>query len=118
MTIVDKDADSRLYSIVTRRLREARLAQGVSQDAVAAATGMTRSSVANFERGRQHPPLHKLYRYAEEVGLEVRELFPSLSELREGIVGAPATVRVGGQVVEVPSHHVPFVLQALGKEKP
>lgn len=47
------------------RLREA---AGLTQQAVADAVGLSRSSVANLETGRQDMPLSKLQAYAEAVG--------------------------------------------------
>lgn len=113
---MDSAASDRLYSIVASRLRDARKQRGISQDAVAAAIELKRSSIANFERGRQHLQLHNLYRFAAEVGLEVGDLFPSLAELRSGEVGASETVQVGEDTVEVPSHQAAFVREILGRE--
>ncbi len=112
---VDNGADERLYSVVATRLREARRRAEMSQDAVAAATGLKRSSIANFERGRHHLQLHKLYRYAQAVGVETAELFPSLTELADGDLGAKQRIQLGSETVEVPSHQAAFVREILGR---
>ena len=45
-----------------------RAAAGLTQEQIAAATGLGRSSIANLEAGRQDVPLSKLQAYAEAVG--------------------------------------------------
>lgn len=56
---------------VARRLREEREALGLTQQDVAEWLGMARSSVANFETGRQDVPLSKVTSYAHAVGLRL-----------------------------------------------
>ncbi|THV28711.1 helix-turn-helix domain-containing protein [Glycomyces paridis] len=53
------------------RLREARLRQGLSQEAVAERIGTTQSAVARLESGRTDPRLSTLVRYAEAVGADL-----------------------------------------------
>lgn len=65
-----------LYIEFGRRLREAREASHLSQDAVAKRVGLSRTSITNIERGRQHVSLHMLYRFASAVGTQPSELLP------------------------------------------
>lgn len=55
-------------------LRKRREALGLSQQAVASACGLTRSSVANMEAGRQEPGLTRIYALAAALRCTPGEL--------------------------------------------
>lgn len=70
-------ADARtFYSLVGRRIRDARQARGLSQTELAAAASVGRTSIANIEAGRQRVPLHKLHEIALALGRHPGEFFP------------------------------------------
>ena len=62
---------------LARRLRLAREAAGLTQEALASRIGLTRTSITNIERGSQHIPLHLLFAIAGAVGVEAATLLPS-----------------------------------------
>jgi transcriptional regulator with XRE-family HTH domain len=53
----------------------------MTQVQVAEAAGILRTSVANFEAGRQKAPLHVLYALCQGLGVEVRDILPTRDEL-------------------------------------
>jgi transcriptional regulator with XRE-family HTH domain len=59
---VDKRA---LYARVGKRIRTAREREGLSQEALGAEIGLTRTSVTNIEAGNQQMPLHVFFDIAE-----------------------------------------------------
>jgi DNA-binding XRE family transcriptional regulator len=60
------------YSVVDQLLK-ARTRAGLTQDAVAARMGTTKSAVSRLESARRHAPsLSTLRRYAKAVGYEVQ----------------------------------------------
>ncbi|MDQ6794932.1 MAG: helix-turn-helix domain-containing protein [Chloroflexota bacterium] len=59
-------------------LRAARKAKGVSQDEVSKGVGLSRTSVANIERGRQRLSLHLLMDFARVLDVEPCDLLPPL----------------------------------------
>lgn len=63
-----------LYASIGRRILAARLAMNLTQADLSRSIGLTRSSVANIERGRQHPPLHVLLLIATELKLSLSDL--------------------------------------------
>ena len=65
-----------IYGVFGRRLREARVSKGLSQQQVADQVGLARTSVTNIERGSQHLPLHMAYRLAAVVGEDLKKLLP------------------------------------------
>ena len=69
-----------LYAIVGTRVRVAREAAELSQEQLAAAVGLTRTSITNLEMGRQQTPLHTLYAIAHALNLPLKDLLPDYPE--------------------------------------
>lgn len=64
------------YQQVGARVRERRTAARLTQLRLSQHLGMTRTSVANLEAGRQRIPLHVLAVVADAVGCDTAELLP------------------------------------------
>jgi transcriptional regulator with XRE-family HTH domain len=60
------------------RLRLARQAKGLSQAEVAPGVGLSRTSIANIERGRQRLSLHLLMEFARVLEVEPADLLPPI----------------------------------------
>lgn len=65
-------------------MRAARVAAGRSQDDLAKAVSLTRTSITNLESGRQQVPLHTLYAIAENLHCHVFDLLPKTAPPRRG----------------------------------
>jgi transcriptional regulator with XRE-family HTH domain len=83
-----------LYQRLGRALRDARDAAGLTQREVAERIGLTRSSVANIERGSQHIALHQLFLLAHAVGAEPRDILPADDVAIEDLLPAKARKRL------------------------
>ena len=72
-----------LYQLVGERIRKTRELHvpKMSQAQLAELLDMSRASVVNVEAGRQHAPLHLLWRVAEVLEISINELFPEPEEL-------------------------------------
>jgi len=57
------------------RLRELRIARGLSQEDMAHAAGLDRSYVGGVERGQRNVSLDNIHKLADALGVQVRELF-------------------------------------------
>ncbi len=57
-----------------KQIKELRLARGLSQDALAAASGLERSYIGGIERGENNVSLIKLKHVAEALDITVAEL--------------------------------------------
>jgi transcriptional regulator with XRE-family HTH domain len=57
-----------------RRLRELRLAGGLSQEALADAAGLDRTYVSSCERGKRNVSLQNIYRLARALGVPPEDL--------------------------------------------
>jgi transcriptional regulator with XRE-family HTH domain len=75
------EAVNALYVAVGGRVREVRKRCGWSQADLARAANLTRSSIANFEAGRQRPPVHVVLLIAQALGTSMETLLPPLGEL-------------------------------------
>jgi DNA-binding XRE family transcriptional regulator len=88
------------------RLREARIAAGLSQAALAGAAGVSRQAVGAIESGLHRPSVDAALAIAAAVGRSVEELFGAAEERSEPVLGPPVNdgnavlaARVGDRVV-------------------
>jgi transcriptional regulator with XRE-family HTH domain len=81
------NARAEFYAEVGRRVRMAREAAGLTQDALADQVELSRTSVTNIEKGRQKIALHTLCRVASAVGVEPASLLPSGEQDEPGHTG-------------------------------
>ena len=81
------------------RLRAARLARGLTLEAVGAAAGISQGFVSKLERDQVSPSVASLVAICEAVGLKVGELFePPPSQIVRAGKGAP--INFGGEGAE------------------
>jgi len=89
---VTEEQIDRFYADLGQRVQRARTAARVTQQQLAPAAGLTRSSIANVEAGRQRVPTHVLAAMAVALRVDAADLFtPSL-----------LAADSGGQVVSLP----------------
>ena len=72
---VDKSQE-KLYIEVGKNIKIARSKKRMSQAKLAKASYLSRTSITNIEKGRQHLPLHTLYAIANALGINIVELLP------------------------------------------
>lgn len=78
-SMIDDDLLYRTVGTNIRIVRE-RLVPKMSQTQLAKKLGVSRVSIVNIEAGRQHAPLHLLWRIAELLGTELALLIPRQDE--------------------------------------
>ncbi|WP_282160376.1 helix-turn-helix domain-containing protein [Ulvibacterium marinum] len=74
MTDNDK---KRFYSAVGQSIKEARVTADIRQAELAKKINMSRASIVNIEKGRQHTPLHILWSLSEILEVEIGTLIPN-----------------------------------------
>lgn len=77
----NEESIKRLYVEIGAKIRSARKQQGWSQDELAHSVGLTRSSIANIEAGRQRAPAHIVVLIAHTLNESVETLLPPASAL-------------------------------------
>lgn len=70
----DHSAEDNPLALFGERLRELRLARGLSQEDLADAAGLDRTYVSSCERGKRNISLTNIYRLARALGVEPAEL--------------------------------------------
>jgi transcriptional regulator with XRE-family HTH domain len=63
-----------LVRLLGENVKRERLRQGLTQDALAAETGMRRSYLSDLERGVRNPTVHALGRLAMALKVDVADL--------------------------------------------
>ena len=58
------------------RMKEIRLAKGISQEALAAAADLHRTYVSSVERGQRNVSIVNIARLADALNVPIREFFP------------------------------------------
>ena len=69
-----------LYREIGLRIAHARGRAGTTQQHLANAVGLTRTSVANIEAGRQRVMVHQLVAMASALGVRVCNIIPGSAE--------------------------------------
>lgn len=106
----------RLYLELGVRVRRRREALEMTQEALATAVGVSRSSIANIERGQHHAPVHVLLGLAEALKVDMGDLLPTHAEL-VALVDAsrdvPKLVNIAGESSLMPAEVVHLVGELL-----
>jgi len=66
----------KFYQMLGERIKNARIQTGLKQVTFASYLNLSRASIVNIEKGRQHPPIHLLFVIAKVLNIEVTELLP------------------------------------------
>src|SRR5262245_33212336 len=68
--------ESQLYAEFGKLVRQHRKRLSMNQETLGDEIGLSRASIANIETGRQHIPLHHLYRLARVLKVDPHALLP------------------------------------------
>jgi transcriptional regulator with XRE-family HTH domain len=75
--------DASFYLILGDRIRLARIEAGMDQDAFAISVNLTRSSIANIEKGRQRPSAYLLWLMARNLSISINDLYPPIDVTKQ-----------------------------------
>lgn len=64
-----------VYTEIGKRIVKARNAKGMSQEKLAADSGIDRSHMGFIEQGRRKPTLSTLFKIAKSLGMTLEQLF-------------------------------------------
>ncbi len=73
---------NRLYLFLGNKIVHLRSEKSYSQEELGQKVHLSRASIVNIEKGRQHPPLHLLWEIAECLGVGIHDLLPTQSDLK------------------------------------
>lgn len=66
----------KFYKIIGERIHNARLKISYNQEGLAKSVNLTRVSIVNIEKGRQHPSTYLLWRIAKVLKVDIIDLLP------------------------------------------
>jgi DNA-binding XRE family transcriptional regulator len=72
---------SAIHKSIGIKVKQHRKMKGFSQDMIGSYLGLTKTSIANIEAGRHMPSFEALYNFCCLVGVEVGEMFPSITPI-------------------------------------
>lgn len=75
----------KFYQELGFSISEFRNATGMSQQVLAEKVGLSRTSIVNIEKGRQHPPLHILWIISDNLGVSLSQIIPDFEYERSEI---------------------------------
>ncbi|MEU6326751.1 helix-turn-helix transcriptional regulator [Streptomyces sp. NPDC047049] len=87
------------YECFGDRVRRARTALGLNQQALGDAVGLNRTSISNIEKGRQRVALHMLYEFAAALRVEPEALLPVPGNQSDILDAVPEDARLWAQHV-------------------
>ncbi|HTX80892.1 MAG TPA: helix-turn-helix transcriptional regulator [Streptosporangiaceae bacterium] len=79
-TLADVPPADPFYTRLGEQIRGRRRAKQLTQEGVAAHMGLTRTSIVNIEKGRQHLAVHQLVRISDLLGCAPGDLIPAAQE--------------------------------------
>lgn len=82
--MTDKDKNN-FYSELGHHILLARKKANLSQNELSKKVNMSRASIVNIEKGRQHPPIHLLWEIAEILHTDVQNLIPDFAPISEEV---------------------------------
>lgn len=94
------------YRRVGELLQARRRAMKLTQAALAEASGVRRTSIANVEAGRQSIPVHMLYQLAVALGTDIASLIPPTEKTLPSNL---MSVEVDGRMVNVTPRSADFL---------
>lgn len=109
MRHMGEDDVKRFYEDFGRRVRAAREKAGLTQGQLATRIGLTRSSIANLEAGRQKILLHALYGISDVLALDPAVLLPDREHAQDLDLA-----RLSEQTSSFPADDRAFVLNVVG----
>lgn len=80
-----ESSQKHLYVQLGKLIKNARERKGFTQASLAEISLLSRTSITNIEKGRQHLPLHTLYIIAQALGTKVADLLPEIKSATETI---------------------------------
>ena len=95
--------------LIMRGIVRCRDEQGMTQQNLAELTGIGRTNLAMMESGAAGITIANLYAIAEALGVEARDLLPSMEEVK-----ALRSVTVAGHTMDLTKSDIEGLLQQLG----
>jgi transcriptional regulator with XRE-family HTH domain len=75
---MSKQQIDKIYRTIGKRITDARSKQNMSQERLAAESGIDRSHMGFIEQGRRKPTISTLYKIGQALGIKLEDFFRGL----------------------------------------
>jgi len=75
---MSKQQIDKIYRTIGKRITDARSKQNMSQEQLAAESGIDRSHMGFIEQGRRKPTISTIYKIGQALGMNLEDLFKGL----------------------------------------
>src|SRR6266568_9012680 len=99
-----------LYNLIGSTIRQERRKAEMTQEQLADAVGVLRTSITNIEAGRQKLPLHVLYEICIALGVEIATILPTNADVSQPVT---KSISIDGVTREVPPKTAELLKQLL-----
>jgi transcriptional regulator with XRE-family HTH domain len=73
-----KSSEKEFLDKLMKRIAQIRRDKSITQEQLAADTGLDRVAIANIETGKRRPTVTTIYRLAKGLGVKIEDLFTGL----------------------------------------
>lgn len=77
--MIDEDI---IYVFIGNNIKYFRDKAGLTQETLSKAIGVSRASLANYESGKQAIYISDLYKIADTLNIDIKEILPTLKEIQ------------------------------------
>lgn len=112
---MEKADQIRFYSALGEKIMKARIDANIKQEPFGKLLGLTRTSIINIEKGRQHPSIHLLWEIARILEIEVVSLLPDfktentispeIKEKIDGIENTESRLKITNFIIQTEKWH-------------
>lgn len=102
---------------IGKRIKEARLNKGLTQEMLALMVGVTKGAIANYENGTSHPKEPVMYALIDALGVDANFLFQDCVKIKKAPLYSSEAMRLARDYDSLDSHGQRIVRLVANEEK-
>lgn len=102
---------------IGKRIKEARLNNGLTQEMLALMVGVTKGAIANYENGTSHPKEPVMYALIDALGVDANFLFQDCVKIKEAPLYSSEAMRLARDFDSLDIHGQRIIRLVADEEK-